>query len=174
MCFDNVISDYRQLPDKKDALLLSALRELHRLADDQLSHTEEELGDTARVDLSLAYEIELHLGMVPPTLNIHSQQEPQARPPEYGVVTGSGFESFPDPRKRGGGLYMCPWETDSDFEGRHRDPNCSDRDPSARGADADKVLECDAYTPNVPAQGTAIPGESEGSPHTAPGSDVSV
>jgi len=23
-----------------------------------------------------------------------------------------------------------------------------DRDPSARGADADKVLECDAYTPN--------------------------
>jgi len=24
-----------------------------------------------------------------------------------------------------------------------------DRDPSARGADADKVLECDAYTPNA-------------------------
>ena len=23
-----------------------------------------------------------------------------------------------------------------------------DRDPSIRGADADKVLECDAYTPN--------------------------
>ena len=24
-----------------------------------------------------------------------------------------------------------------------------DRDPSARGADADRVLECDAYTPNA-------------------------
>ena len=27
-----------------------------------------------------------------------------------------------------------------------------DRDPSARGADANKVLECDAYTPNDKAQ----------------------
>jgi hypothetical protein len=27
-----------------------------------------------------------------------------------------------------------------------------DRDPSARGEDADKVLECDAYTPNAEGQ----------------------
>ena len=27
-----------------------------------------------------------------------------------------------------------------------------DRDPSARGSDADKVLECDAYTPNPTGQ----------------------
>ena len=37
-----------------------------------------------------------------------------------------------------------------------------DRDPAARGAEADKVLECDGYTPNDKAQGSAACGASPG------------
>ena len=35
-----------------------------------------------------------------------------------------------------------------------------DRDPSARGADADKVLECDAYTPNTTGE-AALPARKD-------------
>ena len=49
-----------------------------------------------------------------------------------------------------GGLHLCD-------TCRHEFATCEarnivwgiDRDPSARGADADKVLECDAHSPNI-------------------------
>ena len=64
----------------------------------------------------------------------------QAANQNTGEAICSGLESFPDPRKtspyfdgqearkRGDGLYMCPWEMDSApgrlwIKGWHRDPN---------------------------------------------------
>jgi hypothetical protein len=56
-----VLHDVMQLLDKKDALLEEALAELKRLADDQAGFSEEELGDLARVDLSVIEKLDRHL-----------------------------------------------------------------------------------------------------------------